>query len=160
MKGARPHVWESTLKWKRLAWWEVWWFPPFLHAAKSWWPLDPLAVIQWLISLQLSRKIKTHLRFPLRFDFIFYVFKNVNLALKQSMYVKESGSHVSYNLKIIKKWTVCIKEIVLQCISREPIKTEMLCPLGFLGLEVDNFTFNIVIFCPHKWATSLISCLF
>ncbi len=25
-----------------------WWFPPFLHAAKSWWPLDPLAVIHVL----------------------------------------------------------------------------------------------------------------
>jgi hypothetical protein len=25
--------------------WEVWWFPPFLHAAKSWWFSDPLAVI-------------------------------------------------------------------------------------------------------------------
>ncbi len=62
MKGARPHVEraplnergapscrESTFKWKGPAWWEVWWFPPFLHAAKSWWPLDPLAVIHTII---------------------------------------------------------------------------------------------------------------
>jgi hypothetical protein len=34
---------------RALIFWEVWWSPPLLHAAKSWWLPDPLAVIQLVI---------------------------------------------------------------------------------------------------------------